>query len=321
MTETSPNRMELVPPDLTRWRGDGTPPHVHRLAAPDGPEAAGPHAVVCGLVHGNELCGGLALERLLARGFRPARGRLTLVFANPEACSRFDPARPFASRAVVEDLNRLWAPDVLAACARSPDHVRAKALRPVVDQADYLLDLHSTAGDEPPMILAGETAKSLDLARRMGAPRDILIDAGHAEGVRLRDYGPFADPARAETALLVECGQHWRAASLTTALDVIARFLAALDMLPPHDAVLPAPSPAPSQRLLRVTHAVTVETGPLTFTSPFQGGERIAEAGVVIAHDGSRAIVTPYDDCILVMPTHRAGPGQTAVRFATAEPS
>jgi len=315
--------MELSPPDLDRWRGLGAPAHVHRLTpADDGDGADGPHAVICGLVHGNELCGGLALERLLVGGFRPARGTLTLIFANPEACARFDPDRPFASRAVVEDLNRLWAPALLDAPDRSPDHARAKALRPIMAAADYLLDLHSTAGDEPPMILAGETAKSLDLARRLGAPRDILIDAGHAEGVRLRDFGRFADPDDPATALLVECGQHWRAASLSTALDVVARFLAALDMSASSgEGSLPRPAAALApQRLLRVTHAVTVEAGPLTFTSPFQGGERIAEAGVVVAHDGDRAIVTPYDDCILVMPTHNAGPGQTAVRFATAEP-
>lgn len=321
MQDRSHPALELAPPDLDRWRGADAPSHVHRLTPATGSPAEGPHAIICGLVHGNELCGGLALQHLLAGGFRPARGVLTLIFANPGACARFDPEAPFASRAEVEDFNRLWSPAMLAAPDRSPDHARAKALRPLIDQADALLDLHSTAGDEPPMILAGETAKSLALARRLGAPRDILIDGGHAEGVRLRDYGRFADPRDPATALLVECGQHWRAASLKTALETVARFLDALDMLPPGDAILPRPSAAaPPQRLLRVTHAVTVETGPLRFTSRFQGGERIADAGTVVAYESARAIATPYDDCILVMPTQHAAPGQTAVRFARAEP-
>ena len=40
-----------------------------------------------------------------------------------------------------------------------------------------------------------------------------------------------------------------------------------------------------------------------------------AIAGTVMAHDGEEPIVTPYDDCVLIMPSRRRQRGQTAVRF------
>ena len=65
----------------------------------------------------------------------------------------------------------------------------------------------------------------------------------------------------------------------------------------------------------RVTDAVTIETETFRFTSAFSGLETIAQAGTVIAYDGARPVVTPYDDCVLIMPTKRLKPGQTAVRL------
>jgi hypothetical protein len=41
----------------------------------------------------------------------------------------------------------------------------------------------------------------------------------------------------------------------------------------------------------------------------------IAKAGSVIGRDGGRPVVTPYDNCVLIMPSRRLGRGQTAVRL------
>ena len=41
----------------------------------------------------------------------------------------------------------------------------------------------------------------------------------------------------------------------------------------------------------------------------------IARQGTLIAHDGDQPIRTPYDDCVLIMPSRRLGPGLTAVRL------
>src|SRR5690606_32716536 len=139
---------------------------------------------------------------------RPRRGVLTLSFANVEAYQSFDPAQPTASRFVEEDMNRLWSAEVLDGDRRSPDLARARQLRPVVDVADYLLDIHSMQLDCAPLMLSGMAEKGRLLAKAVGVPSTIVADRGHDAGPRMRDYGHFGDPADARTALLAECGQH-----------------------------------------------------------------------------------------------------------------
>src|SRR3546814_7657548 len=63
------------------------------------------------------------------------------------------------------------------------------------------------------MMMAGPLAKGRELAKAVGPPEIVVTDAGHAAGKRMRDYEGFADPASPKNALLVECGQHWEAAS------------------------------------------------------------------------------------------------------------
>src|SRR5262249_17800754 len=153
----------------------------------------------------------VALNRLLSQQLRPSRGRLTLAFANVGAYARFDPSSPRASRSVEEDMNRVWSPDILVAPPRSADVARAIELRPLVEQADYLLDLHTTQHPNEPLVLAGPLPRSRELARKTALADLVVVDRGHAQGPRMRDYGGFADPGSANTALLIECGQHWAA--------------------------------------------------------------------------------------------------------------
>ena len=51
------------------------------------------------------------------------------------------------------------------------------------------------------------------------------------------------------------------------------------------------------------------------FAEDYHGMEVIPRAGTEIARSDGQAIVTPYDDCVLVMPSLRLHPGQTAVRL------
>ena len=52
-----------------------------------------------------------------------------------------------------------------------------------------------------------------------------------------------------------------------------------------------------------------------SFVENYEGLEIIADAGTVIGYDGGQPVATPYDDCVLIMPSKRLRPGQTAVRF------
>ncbi len=272
--------------------------------------------MVNALMHGNELCGAHALVALMERGVRPCRGRLTLSFANVEAYLGYDERDPIAARFIDEDLNRVWAAARLASPPRSREATRARALRPLVDEVDYLLDLHSMTLPCPPLMLCGETERGRRLARAIGFPVHVVADAGHAAGTRLRDYGPFADPESAKTALLIECGQHCEAASAAVALEMTIRFLDHFELVDgEHTAPYGSAPPPGGQRLIEVSEAVTVESDDFTFAREFRNLEVIGAAGTTIAEDGGKPVRTPYDACVLVMPTEHLKRGHTAVRL------
>jgi predicted deacylase len=304
--------LELTPPDIAPYRQGNTGiPYVTTFDS----GRPGPHVMINALTHGNELCGAIALDFLFRNGIRPARGTLTLSFANVTAFSSFDPRRPFASRFVAEDFNRVWDPASLDGNRQSSELQRARALRPIVDRVDLLLDIHSMQHETDALMLAGMLDRSLALARAVGIPAYIVRDAGHAAGRRLRDYGPFGDPASRKTALLVECGQHWMRSSADLAIATSLRFLAALNLIDPTLVARHAGPPGARQRIITVTEAVTA-TGPsFTFAQDFTGLEILARKGTLIGRDGDREICTPYDDCILIMPSRNLTPGQTAVRL------
>ena len=311
-------------PDLAAWRAGNT--GVEGVWHWDSGQP-GRRVAISALIHGNEVCGAWALKGLLEAGVRPQRGALTLMFCNLAAFDRFDAAQHDAARFVEQDLNRQWTPERIAA-ADTLERRRAAALAPFVARADWLLDLHSMHEPSAPLLLTGVQPRNLDLARRLGAPEHIVIDAGHQDGVRMRDFGRFGQPdhvAPETRSLLLECGFHGALSSRTVAQDMCVRFLqqaGALDAAA-LDAALPGwrQPDAPRQWALTVDGAVVARSERFAFVRPFTGLEVIEKAGTVIGHhDGpgqGEAAVTPYDDCVLVMPsTRQARAGVTVVRFA-----
>ncbi|HEX3885099.1 MAG TPA: M14 family metallopeptidase [Stellaceae bacterium] len=307
--------VELVPPDIEPYRAGNTGIDYVTTFTADQP---GPHVLVCALTHGNEICGAIVLDRLFKAGIRPLQGKLSLAFNNVAAFHDFDPRMPIASRYVDEDFNRLWSPATLDGPRKSAELSRARSIRRIVDQADYLLDLHSMQHATAPLMLAGLLDKSRDLAQRVGLPELIMCDAGHASGPRMRDYGGFGDARSPKAALLIECGQHWERRAAEVANDVTLRFLIALGVVTRDDvAALGGPEfdATPRQRVIEVTEAITISGERFDFTGPYRGLEVIPKKGTVIARDNDREIRTPYDECILIMPSRRLLRGQTAVRL------
>lgn len=307
--------VEVEFPDIRPYAtGNTGVPYVHTFDS----GTPGPHVMVNALTHGNEVCGAITVAGLLAHGLRPRRGRLTLSFANVDAYARFDAARPDASRYVDQDFNRVWTAAVLDDTSRDSSELRrARAMRPVIDTVDLLLDLHSMHEKSRPLIVSGPLDKGIALARAVGAPPDIIVDEGHPEGRRMRDYADFGDPASPRNAILVECGQHWETRAVDVARDSTARFLLQSGIVEAAD--LPdgwlRPDPA-AQRVIRVTEPVVASTMDFRFAGPYTGLETFAEAGAVIAWRDGQPVVTPYDHCVLVMPSLRQlRPGVTVVRL------
>ena len=172
-----------------------------------------------------------------------------------------------------------------------------------------------------PLLVTGTLQRNIDFAQALQTEAQVIIDSGHADGVRMRDYGAFADPKGDRIALLLEAGQHWQSSSVAVARNTLARFLIAAGSITQLDAeaTLPpgwlqpnATPPAP----VKVTDRVVARSMDFVFTQPFTGGEVIAKAGTVIAHDAGQKVATPHDNCVLVMPSVRQlRPGVTVVRL------
>jgi predicted deacylase len=293
-------------------------PYVHTFDS----GVAGAHVMINALTHGNEVCGAIVVDALLRAGLRPRRGRLTLAFANIAAYERFDPERPDAARFVDQDFNRVWTDAVLDDMARtSSELARAREMRPVIDTVDLLLDLHSMHEKSRPLIVSGPLEKGIELGLAIGTPATVIVDEGHPQGRRMRDYGAFGDAGSAKNAVLIECGQHWEASAVTVARDTAARFLRLSGVVDEDDLPEGWLQPSPSEmNVVRVTQPVVASSMDFRFAGLYTGLEVFPKASSVIAWSDGQPVLTPYDDCVLVMPSLRQLlPGVTVVRFGKIE--
>ena len=240
-------RIEIQPPDIKPYRhGNAGVDYVHVLDS----GRPGPTVMVQALTHGNEFSGAIALQFLFENKLKPTKGKLVLAFANVAAFERFDFDDPDRSRFIDEDYNRVWADAVIDGPRDSAELRRARELRPFVDAADYLLDLHTMTEPCRPIMVCGMLDKGADFARRVGVPEDLLIDTGHPAGLRMRDRGGFGDPASPKNALLIEAGQHWEKGAVDVAMDTTLRFLHVTGAIEQPRSKMKPPG---RQRVVRVT--------------------------------------------------------------------
>lgn len=303
--DTAP--LEVLPRDLSAYRqGNTGVDYVHRFES----GKPGPHVLVNALTHGNEICGMVAATHLLDTGVRPKIGTLTVSFANMEAYNAFDIDNPYENRQLVHNLNRIWSPEWLDGNEQSPELRRARELRPVLDAADYVLDIHSTRAPVQPFWVYPEMDRNAALAAAVGAPAvQLVMPAGRFPGTGVLNYGRHGDPASdSGGALVVECGQHFAQSAATLATDVTLRFLAHLGLVDAPAGSAP-PTPAQPFRLLEV-HMVKSED--FTFTRPVLGFE-VFDKGELIAINAGEEIRSPCDNCTIFMPTRMPIVGREAV--------
>lgn len=281
--------------------------------------APGPHAMIVALTHGNEPCGAVALSRLLDAGLRPAQGRLTLAFANPEAYGAARTVGAPPPRCLDRDLNRLWRDDWIDADTSSREAGRARALRPLVASADVLLDLHSTASVRRPFFVLADLDKTRALADRLGwPPTQQIMPGGCAEGRHLIDYGRFSDAADPAAAVTVECGRHCDAESGEVAFAAGVRFLESEGTIAPGAARSLAAAypgaaigkPEGAIARYRTVAPYVVRSDRFELLVP-AGGFAAVVAGEVVARDGDADVIAPFDATIIA-PRPTLSRGETA---------
>lgn len=308
--------VDILPPDISAYRsGNTTIDYFHSFDS----GKPGPHVAITAVTHGNELCGAITLDWLLSSDVRPIAGKLSLGFVNVDAYHRFDSTAPAESRFVDEDFNRLWADEVISGDSNrdSSEIRRAREILPIISDIDYLLDIHSMQHPAPSLMMCGPRSKGRELGVALASTQWCISDWGHVAGRRMRDFAPFINESNTKNSLLVECGQHWERSSVAVSHHTAVRFLRHFDVVSEqavHDLASIEPRNAP--KVAQVSDPYTMKSADFEFTEAFKGMEIIAKAGTVIGHDSGEPVVTPYDNCVLVMPTRRREKGQSAVRFA-----
>ena len=284
---------EVLPRDLSPYRvGNVGVDYVHRFDSGQ----PGPHVLVNALTHGNEFCGMVAACHLLDQGVRPRVGTLTVSFANVEAYQSFDVSRPFDSRQLVD----------------SPELRRARALRPVVDAADHVLDLHSTSQPVQPFWVYAKSDRNGAVALAIGRPAvHLVMPQGLGSGTPMIQHGRLGSLEGSGVGLVAECGQHFLRASADLATEVALDFLAYFGLVE-----RAAPSPAP-QRRFELLQTCMVTHDDFRFARPAIGFETFAK-GELIASQGADEIRAPCDDCTILMPTREPIIGREAVYLSRA---
>ncbi|MEH6578846.1 MAG: succinylglutamate desuccinylase/aspartoacylase family protein [Amphritea sp.] len=269
---------------------------MHRLDS----GVTGPELTIVALTHGNELCGANALVCLLENGIQPTRGALTLVFANVDAYRSFDPQRPFASRCLDEDMNRLWHADHLAQ-ASSRESRRANEILPFINTADSVLDLHSTTHPVTPMLIYPDKTRNRSFADRLEFVFPHLLydlDCYHP-GMLVSHHERHAPSG---VSIVAECGQHFSVAATQQAIATTLRFIEQHGMLDPSISV-PEWGYAPDDRAghYRIDRVLQAQSEHFRFIEPFKGFERF-QKGELFATDDQELIAAPFDNCALIMP-------------------
>jgi predicted deacylase len=297
--------IDVTPRDLAPYRAGNTGiDYVHRFES----GRPGPHVLVNALTHGNEFCGMVAVAHLLDSGVRPKIGTLTLSFANVAAYETFDPAKPFESRQITHNLNRIWSPAWLDGGEDSVELRRAREMRPAVAAADHILDIHSTSQDVVPFWVYPAFDRNAAVASALGVPEvHLVMPAGLGSGTPLIQHGSHGAADGAGAALVVECGQHFKQASADLAVEVATSFLAHFGLV---DRPKTRPAAPPRRFELLRTHVIRHES--FAFARPLIGFETFAD-GELIATDGELEIRAPCDDCTVFMPARQVIVGREGV--------
>jgi succinylglutamate desuccinylase len=201
---------------------DAKVPNVIRITQ----NARGPRVVLFGGVHGDELSGVHAIEKLFFDLFVGARtlrqGSLTLVRGNEQALAA-------ERRYLKHNLNRLFREDYGPEIDRaSYEFNRAQELKTVLQNCDYFLDLHSAPIAQEPFMVAEQAA--VDFFSKLGISRIMTGWSKFSSGAIGGDAENYANAHGAKSATL-ESGSHFEKRSNDVAYQSIVSLLSLLGMI------------------------------------------------------------------------------------------
>jgi len=188
----------------------------------------GPRVVFFSGIHGNEVSGVHAIEKLLFDFFGGTRslkrGKLTLVRANEQALA-------VEQRYLKLNMNRLFRDKYEDGVDRTCyEFLRTQQLKPLLEACDYFLDFHSAPSAQEPFLVAER--KAVDFYSKLGIGQIITGWSKFSAGSIGGDAENFAGSHGAVAATL-ESGSHFDKGAIDVSCRTAIAMLQMLDMIEP----------------------------------------------------------------------------------------
>jgi len=168
---------------------------------------------------------------------------------------------------------------------------RAGELKPYLQKADFVLDLHSVTEPSEPFLMS--ESDGLSVALQLGVQSIVIGWEELGEQNILGDTETYASAYGAK-AFTVENGPHQDPRSAEHAYSISLRFLTFTGLI---DGTLPT---ACNSQVFELFQVVTKRCHSFSFTRRFYNLE-ILKSGELIAQDRDTQYYAP-EDCIIVMP-------------------
>lgn len=285
----------------------------------------GPTLVIMGAVHGNEKCGTEAImrfkEKVDSDNIQLTAGRVIVVpIANPGAYAA-------NTRFLERNLNRSLYPKPAEQCKAYEDHLDSQICA-VLDQADYLLDIHSYSAGGPPFVFVGgnnrvekDFAKALDIADHFVWNWD---NAFKDSGISIEESWGTTGYVRHKNipGITLECGQHDNPDNTDIAYTGIIRALQYLKLASPGkllDHELNDGFSLRSETKKCFAKMVTViKNDSIKLAREFKHFERI-KAGETLAFRDNGESITASADGYAILPNPGAKKGAEMLYLAVEE--
>jgi succinylglutamate desuccinylase len=233
-------------------------------------KSPGKKIVVLAGVHGDEVCGVKAFDDLIDK-LEIKKGKVTFIYANLEAQKQ-------KKRFVEANLNRCFLDEQPEDVKGKLEAETAKEILPYLNEADVLLDLHSSKSSDSLKYIICEK-DCLDLISAL-EPKTVLfgiddVDKGGSDGYMFNKGKP---------GICVECGLHDSEDSIETAKNSILNLLKKLELIEGDFETFD------NKEIFRTDYRYKNKNGPFKFVDWFKDFQEIKE-DTVVGHDGDEEVI------------------------------
>ena len=252
-------------------------------------DAPGPRVVIFSGVHGDEVSGIHAVEKLFFDLFTNSRtllkGSLTLARANEQAIA--------AERRYLKlNLNRHFKESYPAKTDKACyEFKRAQELKTILENCDYFFDLHSAPIAQDPFIVVERFA--VDLFGKLGIPKLMTGWSKFSSGAIGGDAENYANAHGAKSATL-ESGSHFDKRSNDVAYATVLSFLSALEMISGAEKRSSGPVEA-----VDVYAVITKDFDDFKYAGE-PGNFKFIRKGEAFAHQNGKPLTVSEDSYLLI---------------------